>query len=77
MYSCLRTFICNHTSIFNNLCVHQAKNTLLVLLANAKNFWQLSQFSGPILESKGMHTIFQKNGKKGKIFENLGKMYKI
>ena len=32
---------------------------------------------GPILESKGMHTIFQKKGKKmfkkGKIFENLGK----
>ena len=36
--------------------------------------------SGPILESQGMHAIFQKNGekggemlKKGKIFENLGK----
>ena len=36
----------------------------------------------PILESKGMHAIFQKkgkkkkclkSGKKGKIFENLGK----
>ena len=29
--------------------------------------------SGPILESKGMRSIFQKKGKKGKIFENLGK----
>ena len=33
--------------------------------------------SGPILESKGLHAIFQKKGKKrakkGKIFENLGK----
>ena len=33
--------------------------------------------SGPFLESKGMHAIFQKKGKKmlkkGKIFENLGK----
>ena len=33
--------------------------------------------SGPILESKGMHAIFQKKGKKmlkkGTIFENLGK----
>ena len=29
--------------------------------------------SGPILESKGMRAIFQKRGKKGKIFENLGK----
>ena len=26
-----------------------------------------------ILESKGMHSTFQKKGKKGKIFENLGK----
>ena len=35
----------------------------------------------PILESKGMRAIFQKKGKdkvkKGKIFENSGKMYKI
>ena len=34
-------------------------------------------FFGPILESKGMGTIFQNNGKemleKGKIFENFGK----
>ena len=33
--------------------------------------------TGPILESKGMHAIFQKKGKKmakkDKIFENLGK----
>ena len=29
--------------------------------------------AGPILESKGMCTIFHKKGKKGKIFENLGK----
>ena len=33
--------------------------------------------SEPILESKSMHAIFQKKGKKmfkkGKIFENLGK----
>ena len=32
--------------------------------------------AGSILESKGMHVIFQKKGKKqlktGKIFENLG-----
>ena len=27
----------------------------------------------PILESKGMHVIFRKRAKKGKIFENLGK----
>ena len=42
--------------------------------------------SGPILESKGMHIIFQKKGKKGqnnvkkgergKVFENLGKNVK-
>ena len=30
----------------------------------------LFTLTGPILESRGMHTIFQK---KGKIFENLGK----
>ena len=33
--------------------------------------------SGPILESKGMHAVFKKKGKKmfkkGKTFENLGK----
>ena len=33
--------------------------------------------AGPILESKGVHAIFQKKGKKrakkGKIFQNLGK----
>ena len=33
--------------------------------------------AGPILESKGIHAIFQKKGRKkakiGKIFENLGK----
>ena len=27
----------------------------------------------PILESKGMHVIFRKRAKEGKIFENLGK----
>ena len=32
------------------------------------------QYSGPILESKGMHAIFQKNGKKG---ENRAKYLKI
>ena len=34
-------------------------------------------YSGPILESNGIHVIFLKKGKKmlkkGKIFENLGK----
>ena len=30
--------------------------------------------SGPILERRGMHAIFQKKGqKKGKLFENLSK----
>ena len=37
--------------------------------------------SGPILESKGICAIFQNMGKeimkKGKIFDNLGKMYKL
>ena len=43
----------------------------------------VSKITGPILESKGMHVIFQKKGKKGqknvkkgkkgKIFQNLGK----
>ena len=34
-------------------------------------FYLLSElYQGPILESKGMHAIFQK---KGKIFEYLGK----
>ena len=30
-------------------------------------------FAEPFLESKGMHEIFQKKGKKRDIFENLGK----
>ena len=29
--------------------------------------------SGSLLESKGMHTIFHKTGKKGKIFESFSK----
>ena len=37
--------------------------------------------AGPILESKGMHAIFQKNGKKGqkmaKYLKIWAKMYKI
>ena len=31
---------------------------------------------GPILESKGICAIFQEKGKKGKIFESLGKNVK-
>ena len=30
-------------------------------------------YAGPILERKGMGAVFQRKGKKGKIFENLGK----
>ena len=38
------------------------------------NFENLSNHtSGPLLESKGMHTIFHKTGKKGKIFESFSK----
>ena len=33
--------------------------------------------SGPILESKDMHAIFLKKGKKGKIYESLGKNVKF
>ena len=29
--------------------------------------------TGPILESKGMHAMFKKRAKKGKIFRNLDK----
>ena len=40
-------------------------------------FGEILRFSGPILESKSMRTIFQKKGKKmfkkDKIFEKLGK----
>ena len=40
-------------------------------------FGEILRFSGPILESKRMRTIFQKKGKKmfkkDKIFEKLGK----
>ena len=39
--------------------------------------WVMLALQGSILESKGMHVIFQKKGKKmskkGKIFKNLGK----
>ena len=39
--------------------------------------WKTLDLAGPILESKGMHEIFQKKdktrAKKGNIFENLGK----
>ena len=50
------------------------------------NSLSLLRAAGPVLESKGMQAIFQKRakngqknvtkGEKGKIFENLGKMYK-
>ena len=47
---------------------------MLLLLRKVYN---LLYITGPILESKGMHAVFQKKGgkmlKKGKIFENLGK----
>ena len=34
----------------------------------------MMHISGPILERRGMHAIFQKKGqKKGKLFENLSK----
>ena len=36
-------------------------------------YLRYSLYSRPVLESKGMHGIFQKKCKKGKIFENLGK----
>ena len=42
---------------------------------------EISLMSWPVLESMGMQAIFQKkdhkSSKKGKIFENLGKMHKI
>ena len=44
---------------------------------NSKNKWQNEITLEPILESKGMHSIFQKKTKKwankGKIFEKLAK----
>ena len=42
---------------------------------NISDSWSLAlaENPGPILESKGMHAIFQKKGKKEQIFGNLGK----
>ena len=46
-----------------------------------QKYLHAKKISGPILESKGMHAIFQKKGKKGqnreKYLKNWGKMYKI
>ena len=70
----------------NSISNEENRNTLFLLDAenilnsvNSEAFLQnhIKLCSRPILESMGMCVIFQKKGKKGKITENLGKMYKI
>ena len=62
--------------VASTYCLHTAKYhfhpslwsqiTIQVSLIHVSNAAVSDMLSGPILESKGMHGIFQKKGKKGK-----------
>ena len=72
----------NHAITELWLC-YSVKRIIEVYVYLARYF-KVGISTGPILESKDMCAIFQKKskkmwkkGKKGKIFENLGKMYKF
>ena len=70
MMSICTTWLSKCTTTLSN--IHTSFISLYVHIHKLSPFlvW-LMYITGPILESKGMHAIFQEKGKKGKMFENL------